>query len=298
MPRVMISYRNVDGQREFALELEKMLSATGIDTWIDVNDIPRLSNWEDEIFKGVINSDYVILCLSPDYFESEICRIECYLARGYGKKLLPLIVPYDSEADIFELIASLEATRGIEHIQYLNFHKKHIVGLPQTDDELFQRLIDTIEQPVSPDIDYDAYISYRLQNGKFATQIADNLNMAKIETFVHSRHIPVGENWRRVSWNAQLKARFHIVVLSPDVVDSEYISNEVLVSRTQHTTFVPVVPLEYANEQSRAEILNRFAADKNLAVLNPIQWFEQEGEFEIFIQELIQAIQEIQNRNS
>ena len=101
MARVMISYRNIDGQRDFAFSLEKALADAGIETWLDVKDIPRLSLWEDEIFKGIIDSDYVVLCLSPEYFESETCRFECYVARGYGKTILPLIVANDTSASVF-----------------------------------------------------------------------------------------------------------------------------------------------------------------------------------------------------
>ncbi len=85
MTQVMISYRNIDGQKEFADVLEQALAKAGFSTWIDKNNIPPLSRWEDEIFKGIKNSDFVILCLSPEYFESEICLLECYVARGYGK---------------------------------------------------------------------------------------------------------------------------------------------------------------------------------------------------------------------
>ena len=128
MPRVMISYRNVDGQREFASNLERELANAGMETWLDVKDIPRLSRWEDENFKDIINSDYVVLCLSPEYFESETCLVECYVARGYGKTLLPIIAPHDSAENVYELFQNYEATRGLDHINFLNYKTQSVLG--------------------------------------------------------------------------------------------------------------------------------------------------------------------------
>lgn len=133
MPRVMISYRNVDGQKEFAIELEKTLSDAGIETWLDVNEIAPGSQWEKEIFNGIKESDYVVLCFSLEYFESEMCMTECYLARGYGKKLLPIILPDDSNQSVFDLIATNVITEGIEYLHIINTRSYIVQGLAHID---------------------------------------------------------------------------------------------------------------------------------------------------------------------
>ena len=298
MPRVMISYRNLDGQREFALELEKELANAGLETWLDVKDIPRLSRWEDEIFKGIINSDYVILCLSSDYFESETCLFECYVARGYGKIIFPIIVPYDTEASVFALISQFEETRGIDHLNFLDFHTLTVLGLAEDRTKLTQRIIKAITDPTLPDTDYDVYFSFRSSQATFATEVADDLNKAGIKAFIHTRAIDVGVDWRPASWSAGLRSKIHIVILSPDVRQSEYIKNEVLVTRTKkEAQFIPLLAKEFVNDQAAKSIIREtFATSKNLSVLNEIQWVIPNGPYQDFIDSLIKDIKAILSR--
>jgi hypothetical protein len=292
MPRVMISYRNLDGQREFAFALEKALVQAGIDTWLDVKNIPRLSRWEDEIFKGIISSDYVVLCLSPEYFESETCLFECYVARGYGKTLLPLIIDYDALESIFTLINQHEETRGIDNTNYLNFRSQSILGLKEDSVILTQRIINAITQPTPIDIDYDVCFSFRVSQVKFATQVADDLNKAGIKTFIHTRNIDVGADWRRVGWNAMLRSKIHVVILSPDVAQSEYIKNEVLITRTRKPArFLPILAEDFREDAgAKSTIRQTFADSKNLSVLNEIQWFTPDANYHTFINNLIDDI--------
>lgn len=292
MPRAMISYRNIDGQREFAQKLEQALSNAGIETWLDSKDIPPLSRWEDEIFKGIINSDFVILCLSPDYFESETCLFECYIARGYGKTLIPIIAPYQGDASIFDLINQHEATRGVDHLNIVSFHTREILGLLEDSADVTRRVIKAILQPTPPDEDYDVYFSFRWTQAHFATQISDDLNKAGIKSFIHTRAIDVGADWRRASWNAALKSHLHIVILSPDVILSQYIVNEVLISRTRKgLQFIPILATEFVNDEAARDTIRRtFADSKNLAVLNDIQWLMPRNGYEPFIAQLIEAV--------
>jgi hypothetical protein len=282
MPRVMISYRNVDGQREFAFDLEKELANAGLETWLDTKNIPRLSRWEDEIFNGIINSDYVILCLSPDYFESETCLFECLIARGYGKTLLPIIVPYDAQIEVLDLISDHDETKGIDHLNILNFRTQTVLGLREEHAKLTQRVIKAITHPTLPDTDYDVYFSFRTSQATFATQVADDLNKAGIKSFIHTRAIDPGVDWRRMSWSAGLRSKIHVVILSPDVEQSEFIKNEVLVTRTkQNTQFIPLLAQDFVDDQAaKSTIRQTFSTSKNLSMLNQIQWFiPQEKDF-------------------
>lgn len=300
MPRVMISYRNVDGQREFASYVQQELAKAGLETWMDVYNIPRLSRWEDEIFKGIIGSDYVVLCLSPEYFESETCLFECYIARGYGKNLLPVIAPYDAVESVFARIPQHEETRGLDHQNILDFRTEKVLLQVELKAALVQRIIKAITNPILPDIDYDVYFSFKWSQALFATQIADDLNKAGIKAFVHTRALDPGVDWRRVSWNAQLRSKIHVVILSPDVRQSEYITNEVLVTRTKkNAQFIPIIAQEFANDDpAKSTIRQTFATSKNLSVLNDIQWVIPKGEYQIFIDELISDIRELLARNA
>lgn len=298
MTRVMISYRNIPDQKEFAFKVASSLHEAGIDTWIDENDIPRLSNWEDEIFRGIIDSDYVLLCLSPEYFESETCLFECYVARGYGKKILPIIMPHENEFSIRELADQRESTRGIDNLQFISFNADNVIGLPESIEDRINRIIQAIENPTPATLDYDIYISYKVQYGALATHIADTLNITDFSTFVATRALDIGVDWRRICWDALISAEFHIIILSPDVADSTLIANEVLVSRTKDTVFVPILPVQFNNQESRSKIIKSFERNKNLAHLNDIHWFPASDNDEDFFADLVEAINEIRARNS
>jgi hypothetical protein len=295
MSRVMISYRNVQGQREFAFYLREELAKAGLETWMDVHNIPRLSRWEDEIFKGIIGSDYVVLCLSPEYFESETCLFECYVARGYGKTLLPVIAPYDVTESVFARIPQFEETRGIDHLNILDFRTEKVLSRVEPQAASVQRIIKAIINPILPDIDYDVFFSFKWAQAPFATQIADYLNKAGIKTFIHTRGLDPGVDWRRVSWNAQLRSKIHIVIMSPDVRQSEYITNEVLVTRTKkNAQFIPIIAQEFANDEpAKFTIRQTFATSKNLSVLNEIQWVTPTDDYHVFIAELINDIRNL-----
>ncbi|MBK9746277.1 MAG: toll/interleukin-1 receptor domain-containing protein [Chloroflexi bacterium] len=298
MPRVMISYRNLPAQRAFAVNLEKALANAGVETWLDVKDIPRLSRWEDEIFKGIIGSDYVVLCLSPEYFASETCLFECHVARGYGRKILPIIVPYDGTASVFPLINQYEQTRSIDDLNFVSFHTKETLGLLEDDTLLMQRLIKAIITPTPLDINYDVYFSFRWTQAAFATQIADDFNRAGIKAFIHTRSIDAGADWRRASWSAALRARIHAVILSPDVAQSQYIDPEVLISRTRpDLQFIPILAKAFVNdEQAKSTIRTSFNNSKNLSVLNAIQWVTPYDPHQDFIDGLIKDVKTILNQ--
>jgi hypothetical protein len=320
MTRVLISYRNITGQSDFAYALEEELSKAGVDTWIDKDVLGPGQAWEDVIYAGIINSDYVVLCLSPEYFASEICLIECYVARGYGKKLLPIVVPFEgmgqedklddkvraiiSElrqmeaahnfryspfAIISELLNRYVETQGIDHFNILNFNDTSVVGFVESYDEKIQRLVRSVQSPTTADLDYEVYISFRTDDVTFATQIADDLNAKRYNTFISTRGVDIGANWRHVHWSAMLRAKFHIVILSPGVINSDYVKNELRITKTKkERVLLPVLSAKIGkDETARSAIRNaEFLAD-----VNRIQWFNLDDGYDTFINNLIKFIE-------
>lgn len=59
--------------------------------WIDWNNIPPSSKWEDEIRKGIEAANAVIFILSPDWVISNECLKELQVALEYNKRLFPII---------------------------------------------------------------------------------------------------------------------------------------------------------------------------------------------------------------
>lgn len=287
MPRVMISYRNVPDQKKFAHELGDAFEAAGVDTWLDTKDIKPPASWEDQIVDGIKNSDYVVVCLSEEYYDSDVCMMECYIARGYRKKILPVCVSQDPNFNIWGAIPYYEETKGLEDVSIAHIYEQHFFGLALTEHERIQRVIDAIVKPISEDATYDIYISYKSSEATFATQIADDLNKANLSTFVATRNINIGDNWREAGWSALLQAKYHIVILTPDIKDSIYIKNEIRVSRTKDTVFIPILVENLTNNIQAQNDLRSSFTTKEFALLNDIQWLKLDKGYDHMIQWLI-----------
>ncbi len=111
-----------------------------------------------------------------------------------------------------------------------------------------QRIIKSVADPIPEDATYDVYISYRYNQGGYATQIADDLNESGISAFVMTKHMNIGDDYHEVGWNAMLQAKFHIVILTPDIATSDYIQNEIRVSQTKNTRFIPILSKDHLND--------------------------------------------------
>ncbi len=287
MVKVMISYRNVPDQKAFAQELSDAFETSGVNTWLDVKDIGPLSKWEDAIVDGIKNSDYVAVCLSPEYFESDICMMECYIARGYRKKILPIAVSQSPTYNVFHDIMDHEETKGLEDLNIAFMYEPTYAGLPLTKYERIQRIVAAVVNPVPQETKYDIYVSYKFSQAEFATRIADDLNRENLSTFIMTTKIYPGDIWREVTWNAMLQAKYHIVVLTPDIKDSVYIKNEIRVSRTKETVFVPILADTLANDQqAQDDILNTFKT-REFALLNDTQWLRTDKGYDHMMQSLI-----------
>jgi|GEM_PF-7135386 len=89
MPDIFISYSRRDG--EFAKRLNNTLQAQGNDVWIDWEDIPKASDWLNEIYAGIDSSDAFIVVVSEHSLKSEICNYEIAHALRVSKRIIPLI---------------------------------------------------------------------------------------------------------------------------------------------------------------------------------------------------------------
>src|SRR5215470_14657260 len=89
MTDVFISYSRKD--KEFVQHLHEALVAANRDTWVDWEDIPRGSDWLDEIFRGIDAADTVVFVISPDSMVSEICNQELAHSLSRSKRIVPLV---------------------------------------------------------------------------------------------------------------------------------------------------------------------------------------------------------------
>jgi len=92
MPEIFVSYsrRNKEFTENFIKELRER-DYSDEDLWVDWKDIPPSSKWEDEIRKGIENSNAIVFILSPDWVISNECAKELQIAVEYKKRLFPII---------------------------------------------------------------------------------------------------------------------------------------------------------------------------------------------------------------
>jgi WD40 repeat protein len=88
-PKVFISYSRKD--RSFVTALDEGLKVAGIQTWVDLNDIPFTAEWEQSVYTGIEATDACIFIISPDSLASEVCHKELDHAIKNSKRLVPVL---------------------------------------------------------------------------------------------------------------------------------------------------------------------------------------------------------------
>jgi hypothetical protein len=104
MPDLFISYARSDS-RDFVARLSAALEERGQDTWVDLEDIPAASVWNDDLRAGIASSDSFCFVISPTSVTSQHCRTELDYAVGLGKRLLPVLHLEVPDAEVPEAVA-------------------------------------------------------------------------------------------------------------------------------------------------------------------------------------------------
>jgi len=85
---------------DFAIKLEKHLTAQGFDIWLDLHDINAGDDFLKRIDTAIENAQRLIYIISPGAVNSEYCAQELALAVELNKPVIPLIhVPLKDKAD-------------------------------------------------------------------------------------------------------------------------------------------------------------------------------------------------------
>jgi hypothetical protein len=80
--------------RRDAVFIEKLFNAlkqNGIDCWLDKEDIPKASQWKQEILVGIQFCQNFIYAISPDSIMSDYCDMELDHALALNKRIIPIV---------------------------------------------------------------------------------------------------------------------------------------------------------------------------------------------------------------
>ena len=106
MPDVFLSYARRDSA-DFVRQLTNALEAEGIDVWVDLDDIPAASDWQEDLRDGVLQSDCFCFVVSPTSAASRYCLDELSDAEGRNERVIPLIHEPVPEAELPRLVQRL-----------------------------------------------------------------------------------------------------------------------------------------------------------------------------------------------
>jgi len=110
MPRIFISYSRQD--QEFALRLATSLRETGIDVWIDLEDIPAGMKWSSAIQEGLDTAQLMIVIISPESMASRNVEDEWQYYLDNNKPVIPV------------LLKPSKIHFQLSRIQYIDFFKQ------------------------------------------------------------------------------------------------------------------------------------------------------------------------------
>lgn len=103
MNETFISYSRRD--KTFVQQIFDSLKSTGIDPWMDAEDIPAASKWKQEIIVAIQFCHNFIYVISPDSVASEPCDMELDYALSLNKRIIPIVCKLTS--DVRESIGEL-----------------------------------------------------------------------------------------------------------------------------------------------------------------------------------------------
>jgi hypothetical protein len=112
MSRLFISYCREDGN--FAKRLADDLKLAGANVWIDVNDITPGIKWSTAVQRGLLESDIMVVILSPEAVSSTNVEDEWQAYLDEQKPVIPILLRPINQQMPFQL----------RRLQYIDFHQQ------------------------------------------------------------------------------------------------------------------------------------------------------------------------------
>lgn len=270
---IMISYKTAN--RDTADELYAELESAGLSPWMDHRGIQPGAKWRDELLKQLRSCSAFVALLTPDYVQSEHCRMEIFIARSRGCVVLPVVLE-----DCFDLLDKYEETKGLADTFMVRLYRLSVVGLPITRQEAIQRVITAAQSVGQEPARKTVYIAYCNKEAEVATQIAHQLKQEGISAWVATQDCRVGDNWRQAQVRGVVNATIQVVVLDESIADAEVLRTEIMLAEVFGLPVFTVLGANLSGDKEAvARVMKRLrAADITFRRLTDVQPFRCDEE--------------------
>ena len=126
---VFVSYSRTDSA--FARRLNEALQVQGKTTWFDQESIPPGADFQQEIWRGIEQSNYFLFVLSPSAVESSYCATEVEHAQQLNKRVVTVLHRPVDPATLHPILAA---------VQWIDFSQG-----PRNFSSRFEQLIRTLD---------------------------------------------------------------------------------------------------------------------------------------------------------
>ena len=133
---VFISYSQADA--DFTRKLNEALQLQGRTTWFDQESIPPGTEFQQELYKGIENSDNFVFVISPQSIQSPYCENEIRYAEQLSKRIITVVYQSVPPSDLPQILSK---------VQWIDFNR-HNADFYANFNELV-RTLDTDREHVS-----------------------------------------------------------------------------------------------------------------------------------------------------
>jgi hypothetical protein len=115
----------------FAHSVANRLNESGLNIFIDLNDIPLIIDNKEHIYSEILKSDNFIYIISPNAIRSEYCKKELDFAIKNKKRIIPIshIIPAESQKQVDLIVANkkiIKSNKGLGLASVIDEVKKRI----------------------------------------------------------------------------------------------------------------------------------------------------------------------------
>ena len=285
--RVMISYNSA--QRPFAESLKTRLRSAGVDVWIDREGIRPGTAWRQGFVSAARTCDAFVPVLSPAFLDSAPCRLEVLTAKSFGRTIIPVMVE-----DCMRALADHPETQGLDDIFMMFFYDLLSVGVPISEEEAYQRVVDGITFDPASAVDSSeppVYVAHVWKEAAFADRLARALIDRGRAAWIAARDIPVGVRWFDEQIRAIHRAKAMVVVVNEDTPKARHLRTEIALAGVLGLPVLPVLADNLKGDWDKRKALNAaFQQVDDLRTLYETEPFSSDPDWPSMIDQIDAAL--------